>query len=387
MMPLVSDERFVGIRTAFPITRERAYLFAGGMAPLSTPAREALDAYAALWAADPVTAYREHPRLEAARLRACVASFIGARPEDVALLDSTSRGNNLLAQMVPAPRGSNVVVDATTYRSALYPWLLRGIEVRRVPGALPDAERLSDLVDDDTAAVSVSHVCPLTGFRHDLRRLAEVAHAHDACLLVDGAQSVGALRLDAEASGVDGLAFGAMKWLLGTPGIGFLWLRPALAATLLPPQAGPAGAHVEEGELRFVPGAARHELSSLHWGGLAASCAGMELLASAPPAEVESRILDLSGRVVEGLLARGLHVWTPRERERRAGVVALRCPQAVELQAFLRERCVDVWGWERDQRVRVDPHVYNDQADVDRFFAGLDAFLAGRQLSDDWRQP
>lgn len=373
---------FRPIRHQFPITAARAYLFAGGMAPLSSASRAAVEAYSALWASDPVSAYRSHPREQTEALRADIAAIIGARADDVAIVDSTSRGNNLAVQMLAAPAGSNVVVDATTYPTALYPWLLRdGVEIRRVRSidGLPSLSEFGSLVDEHTAAVSVSHVCRLTGFRHDLRPLAEIAHAAGAALVVDAAQSIGVVPIEVQEAGVDFLSFGAMKWLLGTPGIAFFYVQPELQERLSPPHVGGSAA-VEQRKLVLPAGGVRHELSSINWLGVEASRRGLALLTSMPREAVERRVLELSGNVIEGLLQRGAVVRTPREAGRRAGIVAFANGAPVALSRFLRERDVDIWGWERQQLVRVDPHVYNNEQDIERFFDAYDAF---RNLSDN----
>lgn len=358
-MGAMTDPAFAELRREFPVVAARAYLFAGGLAPLSAPGRAALAAYEELWTADPVTAYREYPRLQADLLRREVAALIRARPADVSIVDSTSRGNNLAVQMVPARPGANVVVDVTTYPSALAPWLSRGVEVRQAASA----DGIAGLVDERTAAISVSHVCRLTGFRHDLAALAEVAHAAGALLLVDAAQSVGAVRVDVGASGVDFLSFGAMKWLLGMPGIAFFYVGRDVQERLPPP-------HVAASE----GAGARHELGSLAWPGLQATRAGLALLRRLPEETVERRLLELSGRLIDGLGKRGCRVHTPADPARRAGIVAFEADRPDALRAFLRERGVDVWGWEQRRLMRADPHVYNDEADLDRFFAALDAF-------------
>jgi cysteine desulfurase/selenocysteine lyase len=379
-----SNPAWRDLRAQFPITATRAYLFAGGMAPLSSPARAAIEAYEALWASDPVAVYSEYAGEQAGSLRSEIASLIGAAPEDVAIVDSTSRGNNLAVQMLAAPPGSNVVVDSTTYPTALYPWLLRdGVEIRRVASVdgLPSVADVPNLVDDRTVAISVSHVCRLTGFRHHLEALAAIAHAVGAALVVDAAQSMGVVRLDVRETGVDFLSFGAMKWLLGTPGIAFFYVRPDLQEALPPPQVGGRAA-VEDGKLRLPRGGTRHELSSLNWSGLGACREGLRLLGSVPSGSVESRVLDLSGVVIDGLLERGVQVWTPRERSLRAGIVAFECGAPDRLRGFLRRRGVDVWGWQRRRLMRVDPHVYNDEQDVARFFEAYDAFRRS-ELPDD----
>jgi selenocysteine lyase/cysteine desulfurase len=110
-------------RQAFPITATRAYLFSGGLAPAATPVREAHDRWTEAWTYDPAAPYMAYQHeLEIARQR--FAALIRADVDEVALVDNTSRGSNLIVQMIDAPPGSNVVVDEYTYPSSIYPWLL-----------------------------------------------------------------------------------------------------------------------------------------------------------------------------------------------------------------------------------------------------------------------
>lgn len=374
------SERFEAVRAAFPLLQRRAYLFAGGMAPLSTPSREALEGYADLCASDPVTAYRDVPVAEEAQLRRTIAPFVGAQPEDIAILDSTSRGNNLAVQILEAPPGSNVVVDSTTYPSALYPWLLDArshVELRRVSDArgLPALDDFARLVDGGTVAISVSHVCRLTGFRHDLAGLADLAHANGARLLVDAAQSAGAVSIDVKRDAVDAMAFGAMKWLLGRPGVAFFYVCPSVREQSPLVQGGLRGAAVAaDGQLKPSPGARRFELGSGSWGGLAASRRGAELLAEIPAEEIERGVVALSGQLVEGLLERQIDVRTPTEAGRRAGVVAFAHDRPEALCRHLKALGIDVWAWEDRRLVRADPHVYNVPEDVERLLGGIDSF-------------
>src|SRR5229473_8333781 len=122
------------IRHAFPITSTRAYLFSGGLAPAATPVRAAHDRWTDAWMYDSAAPYASYQvEWELARQR--FAMLIGAEPGEVALVDHTSRGANLIVQMIAAPDGGNVVVDEYTYPSSIYPWQLtskRNTELRLV---------------------------------------------------------------------------------------------------------------------------------------------------------------------------------------------------------------------------------------------------------------
>src|SRR5438128_5366326 len=193
------------IRQAFPITSKRAYLFSGGLAPAATPVRAAHDRWTDAWMYDPAAPYASYQQ-EWELARRSFAMLIGAEPDEVALVDHTSRGANLIVQMLEAPDGCNVVVDEYTYPSSIYPWLLAAkanTELRQV-AARDNRVHLEDVtrvVDDRTLAISISHVSPKSGFRHDLAALSELAHAHNAVLIVDAAQSAGALDLDVRRQG------------------------------------------------------------------------------------------------------------------------------------------------------------------------------------------
>jgi selenocysteine lyase/cysteine desulfurase len=367
------------VRALFPITSTRAYLFAGGLAPVSTRARAAMDEWVDRWMFDPCF-HRADYFADWRALKERFARIVGADIDEVALTDGTSRGNNLAVQMIDAPPGSNVVLDATTYPSALYPWLVpakRHVEIRRVPtrGGLPVLEELADLVDKRTVAITVSHVCRTTGFRHQLGELGALAREHGAHLVVDAAQSAGAVEIDVARDGIDFLACGAMKWLLGAPGVGFFYVRHDLAEAIPPPHVGPLGTKQAAGELSLAAGAGRHELNTGDFAGMAASRTGLEILLSVGMDIVERHVLELSERLVRGLLQRGIEVVTPLDPTHRAGIVNFAAERPEDLRLFLRQRGVDVWGYDAEQRMRADPHVYNDEQDVDRLLDGIDDFV------------
>jgi selenocysteine lyase/cysteine desulfurase len=377
-------------RQCFPITRTRAYLFSGGLAPAATSVREVHDRWTEAWMYDPTTPYAAYLG-EWEHARQSFATLIGAEPNEVAIVDHTSRGSNLIVQMLDAPASSNVVIDEYTYPSSIYPWLLAPkahVELRQVKARenAIDIDDLAHVVDDHTVAISASHVSPTSGFRHDLAALAELAHAHGAFLIVDAAQSAGALDLDVRKLGVDFLATCAMKWLLGAPGVGFLYVAREHVDRFAPPHVGYAGVRRPPGvavtnPLEFLPGARRHEQGMPSLAGVAASGAGLDLLLDIGTRTVEQHVIELSGQCIEGLLRRDLKLYTRPEPEHRAGVVALPVIGGQRIVRFMRERAVDIWTDPSETLLRIDPHVFNDSEDLARLFAGIDDFL--RQFGKD----
>ena len=365
------------IRGLFPVLAERAYLFSGGLAPASIPTRDAIARFTDEITFDPS---RRYERLDDdyRRVQRLFAALIGADPDEVLITDCTGSGSNLAVEILDGFRGSNVVFDTLTYPSSVYPWMLpdRDFECRFVEpqDGRVRMDDLADAVDDETIAISVSHVCHMTGFRHDLDALGTLATAHGAALLVDAMQSAGAIQIDVHRSGVHFLACGAMKWLLGAAGVGFLYVDRRYLDRL-PPRAGITGFAYDypswpEGGLVPEPGTDRHRLGAPPSIALAATVPGLEILAQAGMERVEEHVLDLSGYCIRGLLSRGLDLFTLPDRHRRAGIVAVRMEQPADVCDLMRARGVD--GWHYADMLRVDPHVFNNREDVDRFLAVID---------------
>lgn len=375
MLPAMRHEE---IRQLFPVLAERAYLFSGGLAPGSIPARRAMARYIDEVTYDPNDRYDRLDE-EYRRVQGLFASLIGADAGEILITGSTGAGSNLAVDILDGFAGSNVVFDTLTYPSSVYPWMLPDRESveRRFVAPRDGAVRMDDLaeaVDDETIAVSVSHVCHMTGFRHDLDALGTLAADHGAALVVDAMQSAGAVRIDVHGSGVHFLACGAMKWLLGAAGVGFLYVDGRYLDRL-PPRAGLIGFSYDypswpEVGLEPKPGADRFRLGAPASIGLAATLPGLEILTGIGMAAVEGHVLDLAGYCIDQLLSRDHDLFTLSEPARRAGIVAIRMERPGVVCDLMRARGVDVWHYA--DMLRADPHVFNNRDDIDRFLAVLD---------------
>ena len=372
------------VRSEFPITASRAYLFSGGLAPASRAVADAVEEWIRRWQFDPAVAW-DHLFTEWEAVRIRLARLFGVTPASIAIVDGTSRASNLAVALLGSRRGGNVVVDATTYPSSLFPWLLperAEIEVRRASsgaaGLAATPEDFEPLVDERTVAVSITHVDPLSGFRHDLRPIADLAHSHGAVLIVDIAQSAGVVPLDLVEQGVDLAAGTAMKWLLGPPGIGYLYVSEAVLAATGAPQVGYLGADLEPGDplqLRLREDARRHELGLASLLGMPGFRAGLDLILDVGVPAIGAHVEGLLARCIDGLHAIGLKTTTPAEPAHRAGLLAIPAKSPADLQAFLRERGVDIWGHEPANLIRVDPHLFNNHDDIERFLDGIESYL------------
>ena len=366
-------------RAQFPVTRTRAYLFSGALTPAAAPVRAAWDEWTASWSDDPNRVYTGEMMLGAMdALRATFGRLIGADAATVAITDNTCRAANIAIRIL-AERPGNVVVDSSTYPSSAYPWYARGDrEVRFVAtdGIDDAAGAIAARIDADTVAVCITHVAPFTGRRHDLRAIADAAHAHGAHLLVDAAQSTGIVPIDVAREGIDALVTTAMKWLLGPPGIGFLYLSPELLAGAPTLDVGYLGLDAPLGEWPpdamppVVADARRYELGLPSLPGVFAARAGIELLLAVGIDRLHTHVEGLVSRCLDGLAERSAVVLTPPDPAQRAGVIAVRHADPQRVFDECRRRSVDIGAI---GTVRVDPHGFNTATEIDRFLDCYDA--------------
>jgi selenocysteine lyase/cysteine desulfurase len=219
-----------------------------------------------------------------------------------------------------------------------------------------------------------------SGFRHDLRGLCDLARRHGAALVVDAAQSAGAVRIDLAETPVDFLAAPTFKWLLGPLGAGFLHVRADWIERAPPPMIGwMAVTNPGDNDLRAIrlhPTAMRFERGVLDMVAFAGARAGLEILHRVGMERVESRILDLSDRLHGGLRAladKGVRLWTPPARAERAGIVAFDVPDRARLHGRLEAdgiHTLDYLG-----HIRVDPSFYNTEEEIERLLEKLREWL------------
>ncbi|MBN9034869.1 MAG: aminotransferase class V-fold PLP-dependent enzyme [Rhizobiales bacterium] len=371
-------------RDEFEVASRMAYLANGSVTPAARSVLAASRSWQDHWARDPQVAYRTyHDRKES--LRRSIAGFIGADPDEVAITENASRGAALAIRLLAGRKGGHVLVDRTTYPSSRYPWLTgTDKRLRHVDdGGESGPDPLIAQIDDDTCAVSISHVDWASGVRHDVATLAAAAHARDALLIADASQAVGAVPVDVKRDGVD-VAYGTFgKWLLAGPGLGFLYVRKELieAGPVLDPGWKSLAVDGREwpGETMPEPvdGAQRFEPGLPNLNGIIMAQAGLDLIGKVGAAAIFSAIGTLAGQAIDGLMRLGLPLLTPARADRRAGLVSFEHPDAVALAAYLRERQVEITGY-RFGLVRVDPHAYNTADEVERMLSLVADYLRGR---------
>jgi cysteine desulfurase/selenocysteine lyase len=362
-------------RSLIPLTASYIHMNHAGVSPMSLRAAAAVEQvveaslnrkYRDRWAQD-----------EADRVRALVGRLINGSSDSIALTRSTAHGISLLAQGLDWKQGDNVVGAHGEYPANVYPWMAlaaKGVQLRQLQprdGRI-SPEQVFSLVDARTRVVALSHVEFWNGFRLDIEAIGAECRRRSIVFAVDVMQSAGALRVDVDRMPIDFCAAGAGKWLMGPPGIGFCFCVPELIERLQPPIVGACSVvghdRYFEYDLTLAPTARRFEESVISLLDTAAFGAALELLLEVGQDAIEARVLNLSGRLAEGLTGRGYDVvepW-PRARVESSGIVSFR-KRGARPQEVLRDlEAAHVIARTHRDFVRLSPHFYNSEEEIDR---------------------
>lgn len=373
-------------RAQFPLASSMTYLDVASRAPMADRVAESLERYMTVCRTRPLPKSEWLDEVE--RIRARTAALLGARPEQVAFVKSTSDGLNAVAQALQLGAGDEVIVAPDLeHTNNLYPWLHlreRGVVVRELAapgGAFPLDEAMA-MVTPRTRVVTLSSTSFVTGARIDLAEASAACHERGVLLVVDGVQEMGAMALDLPATGVDAMAAATQKMLLASYGLGVLYLSEEHADRLRPPfltrmSVSWEGQHEADlmGEPTLRRGAPRFEVGNPNFAGLFALDGALSILEDVGPDVAEAHILRLARRLVDGLDALGLPLVTPRDA--LGALVVFRVPDAEATATRLAAQ--DIVVAVRRGGLRASIHVYNDDADIDRLLAALaDEPLPGR---------
>jgi len=376
-------EIWAQFRDQMPITKKWAYFDNGAVAPLSAPARDAMSDWARTAADDGDTIWLEWLG-GAERTRQAAASLLNATTGEIALVPNTTAGISLVAEGFRWNEGDNVVIPANEFPSNAYPWLnlsSRGVETRRVSsdGAAVSLDRLAEACDERTRILAVSWVGYATGWRIDVSELVRMAHDRGVLVMLDAIQGLGLFPLDVRQTGVDFVAADGHKWMLGPEGAGILYLRQEHLANLRPLCVGwnsvvHAGDYSKI-ELRLRDAASRYEGGSNNMAGLLGLGASLELLASlglsADASPLAQRVAQITELACDRLETIGARIVSSRDEEHRSGIVAFDLPGrdlAAERKCCLEAGVVLSC---RGGNLRISPHAYVNEEDVDRLIEVL----------------
>jgi len=380
-----SAEAIAGWRREFPILGKTCYLVSHSLGAMPRGVENEMRAFAQTWADRGVRAWSEGWWGMPAEVGDLLAPVFGAPPRTVTIHPNVSTALSIVLSSLPFEgRRNKIVHTSLDFPSVLYVFesFARGhARLREVPsddGLTIDTARLVQAVDEETELVCVSLVLFKTSALLDVAPVIRRAHEVGAKVCLDAYQAVASVPIDVTALGADFLIGGSVKWLCGGPGAGYLYVRPELRDTLEP---WITGWMAHEEPFAFEPHL-RRTAGPFRWlgGTPQVPCyymarPGYSIVREIGVEAIRVRSIALTQRLIAGADANGWGVRTPRDPGRRGGTVTIDVPRSDEVARELIRREVIV-----DHRpgagIRVGPHFYNTEKEIDRFIGETRAILA-----------
>jgi selenocysteine lyase/cysteine desulfurase len=369
---------FKALRSRFPVLERKTYLNSGSYCALADSVKEAINNYmddrllvGANW--DVWVMKNE-------AVRSLMAQVLRAQPDEIAVTASASAGINALASAFDFKgRRNKVVISDFEFPTNAQIWHaqeLRGARVVHVPrdadGYIP-LEHFEKLIDEETQLVAVTQVCFRNGAKLDIPGIVKLAHAKGAKVLLDCYQAVGAMTVDVKKLDVDFAVGGMLKYLLGTAGLGFLYVRNELIPGLTPTNTGWfAQANITAMDItanRPSPTARRFEAGTPAVVNCYAVEAGLKIILEVGTDVIEERVKYLTRLYMDRLEEIEWPSITPRADERHGPMICVRAKQVAQLFGRLTEQ--DIVTSFRDENLRATFHFYNSEKDVDAIIGAL----------------
>ena len=375
--PTVPASLGASLRADFPRTATQTYLDSAAQHPLGRHVLQAMERHLQYELLGSGGGRAYSGSYDPRQLKIRFGVLINAEPDEVAFVQSTSDGENIVVAGMDLPRhGGNVVVDDLHFVTSLYMYKAleaKGLELRVVKSR-DGAVRLDDLaavIDDDTRLVSLALVSNVNGYLEDTRAVSDLAHSRGAYVYADLIQAVGAVPVDVKALGIDFGAAATFKWLMAERGFGLLYVRRDLQDTVVPTSRW---GHRQLRQFdrdaltwETLPGAARYETGNISETLAAAALAGVSYVDDLGVERIAAHAQQLIGRLQTELPALGYPSLTPTGN--RSPIVAFRMSDFADTARRLREANIAVTIV--PPRMRVSVSVFNDDDDIDRLVEAL----------------
>jgi len=369
---------FKELRSRFPVLERKTYLNSGSYCALANTVKEAINNYmddrllvGANW--DVWVMKNES-------VRSLMAQVLRAEPDEIAVTASASAGINALASSLDFTGKRNKVVisdfEFPTNAQIRHAQELRGAKVvhvhRDAEGYIP-LEHFEKAIDEETQLVAVTHVCFRNGAKLDIAGIVKLAHARGAKVMLDCYQAVGSMTVDVKKLDVDFAVGGMLKYLLGTAGLGFLYVRKELIPALTPTNTGWfAQANITAMDItanRPSPTARRFEAGTPAVVNCYAVEAGLKIILEVGTDVIEERVKYLTRLYMDRLEEIEWPSITPREDERHGPMICVRANQVAQLFGRMTEQ--DIVTSFRDDNLRATFHFYNNEKDVEAIVQAL----------------
>jgi selenocysteine lyase/cysteine desulfurase len=364
---MLTDKQIQNIRSRFSIFRRKIYLNSCSQGPLSDAVQAGLENFISSWHEQGSPWELWVNRYEEART--AFAQLINASPDEVAIVTSASAGINSIASALSFQERKKVVMGEFEFPTMGHIWLAqraRGAEVKFVgaEGNCIPAVNYEKMVDRHTLLVPLTHVCFKNGFRSEVNAITQIAHRSGALVMLDDYQDCGTRSIDVKGMGLDFFVTGTLKYLLGPPGLAFMYVRKELISSLVPTltgwfaQTNPFA--YDPQTIDLSPSARRFESGTPSVPNVYGAVPGFELLREIGMENVASHIKSLAQSLLHSAVDLGIRAKTPADS---AGpLVVLPSKDSTLLVQKLEEN--GIVASNRYDGLRISFHVYNTMEDV-----------------------
>jgi cysteine desulfurase / selenocysteine lyase len=377
---LAADENLR--RREFPICARTIYCAHAADAPLPRRVAEAMKESVERASID--AREYEHELERIAETRTLVARLLGADEEEIAFTGPTASGLNTVANGLDWKPGDEIVCYLDDYPANVYPWL--ALERQGVKPVLLETARIGEItpeiveraLTEQTKLVALASANYCSGYRIDLEGVGALCAERRVLFSVDAIQTLGAFPVALKH--VDFLSAGAQKWMLGPSGAGILYVKKSRHELLRPPIIGGWNVvspnFIAQPEVKFESGGRKFEPGAYTHSVLAGLRAAVELLLEAGPNEISNQIRRLIQSLRDQLAPAGFEFLSPKEEKNQCGILTLRHPRVSSdalWEAATKNDIVISLRFDRANRswLRVSPHFYNTDAEVQRIVALL----------------
>jgi kynureninase len=375
-------------RSEFPILERTTYLISNSLGAMPRGVYDAMKGYADTWATRGVRAWEERWWMLASEVGDEIGAIMNAPKGSVSTHQNVTTCQAIVASCFDfSGKRNKVVYSDMNFPSVMYFWEAQQAHGARVhmvktdDGITVPTQRLIDAIDEETLLVLISHVIFRSAYIQDAKAIIEKAHKVGAFVVLDTFQSLGTVPVDVQALDTDFACGGVLKWLCGGPGVGYLYVRPDLGKRLEPRLTGWT-AHenpfaFEIGPTRYTDPPYKFMNGTPHIPALEAARPGLKIINEVGVNRIREKSKRQTAKLMKLAEENGWRVNTPYDPEKRGGTVSIDMPDSQEVCRELLKRDVLV-DWRPKAGVRMSPHFYNTDEEIDVAIATVNEILRDR---------
>ncbi|WLD94762.1 aminotransferase class V-fold PLP-dependent enzyme [Alkalihalobacillus sp. AL-G] len=375
-------------RNHFPILKNRIQLSSCSQSALHFQVKQAIHDYVKSWEENGMNWESWVDACEQARDK--FATLINADPDEIAIVSSVSHAVSAIASSLSEGHSERdeIIINEADFPCVGHVWLSHtNFHVKFMSGEQPIEPETyyKKFVSEQTLLTSVSHISYYNGSRLELDKISKVVHSKGSYLFVDAYQSAGQVEVDVKRDNIDFLATGTQKYLLGVPGIAFLYVKKEIAEQLTPKVTGWFGQEnpfaFDIKQVKYAQGARRFDSGTpAMMNGFAANSA-LEVILDVGIDRIEAHLKELSEHTYQQAIRYGMTVKSPASPTDRGSMIAVLTPNAPEVEKQLKEQNIIVSA--RNDVIRIAPHFYNTKEDINCALQALEKDLKTRPTTVD----